>query len=166
MKNKTLWLMVGFLFMLGFLFIGLMAAQRAYPQSRAHRATTITVYADYNCQCCSEWIKYMKRHGFHVNRMNLNRDQLQDFKNKIGVPTRLRSCHTALAGKYAIEGHIPVEYISALLASNSEIAGITLPGMPDGSPGMEHPGGHKEKLLVYWFSKDGKSALWTPAKVN
>lgn len=165
MKNKTLWLTVGFLVMLGFLLIGLMAAPRADPQYRAHRATTITVYADYNCQCCSEWIKYMQRHGFNVSRMNLKRDQLQDFKNKIGVPRHLRSCHTALAGKYAIEGHIPVEHISALLASNSEITGIALPGMPDGSPGVEQPSGRKEKLLVYWFSKGGNSALSDPGQL-
>lgn len=53
------------------------------------------------------------------------------------VPAALRSCHTALVGGYLVEGHVPAAAIRRLLKERPKIAGIAVPGMPAGSPGME-----------------------------
>jgi hypothetical protein len=109
----------------------------------------ITVFYSPDCSCCGQYIPYLKRNGFEVSGekdMARRIDVLEEFQ----VPYEMTSCHTALVGNYFVEGHVPAEIIKKLLEEKPEIDGITLPGMPQGSPGM--PGIKTEKWTIYGFS--------------
>jgi len=100
------------------------------------------------CGCCANYITYLKRKGFEVEVQN--HDDLTAIKEQHGVPGGLESCHTTVIGDYVSEGHVPVESILSMLAEKPEIAGIALPGMPAGSPGMG--GVARGELGVYGFT--------------
>ena len=96
-----------------------------------------TVYKSPECGCCHVWAGYLRYNGFDVLVKDM--DDVTPVKNFFRIPDDLRSCHTAIIGGYAVEGHVPVEAIDRLLAEKPEIKGIALPGMPSGSPGMPGP---------------------------
>ncbi len=85
-------------------------------------------------------------------------DDLSEIKAQAGITQRLASCHTALIGRYAIEGHVPAADIKRLMAEKPAVAGLTAPGMPNGSPGMET--GRKDPYDVLAFTRDGKTTVW------
>jgi len=117
----------------------------------------VTVYKDAGCGCCKEWVKHLSANGFVVNAKDvLNVDEI---KRTMSVPPALESCHTAVVGRYVIEGHVPASDIKKLLAENPAVQGLAAPGMPVGSPGMEQ-GGRKDKYDVIAFTRDGKSRLF------
>jgi len=94
----------------------------------------------------------MKSSGFEVKGIDL--DQLTGVYRKFGIPSEIRSCHTATVGDYFIEGHVPADAIKRLLAENpANVAGLALPGMPQGSPGMD--GVKRGKFVVLQVNKDG-----------
>ena len=86
-------------------------------------------------------------------------DDVSPVKTKGGVPGDLQSCHTALIGGYVIEGHVPADVIQQLLTEKPNIAGVAVPGMPVGSPGMEQ-GPRKDPYEVIAFTKDGKRSVY------
>ncbi|HXG50939.1 MAG TPA: DUF411 domain-containing protein [candidate division Zixibacteria bacterium] len=88
--------------------------------------------------------------------------ELQRIKIKYGVPEKLYSCHTALIGGYVVEGHVPADIIKRLLSERPPIAGIAVPGMPEGSPGMEGP--DPQPYEVFAFEKSGK--FWSYARID
>lgn len=98
---------------------------------------TIQVYKTPTCGCCSKWIDHLKQAGFTVEATELA--SLESLKAMNGVPPKLASCHTALVEGYVIEGHVPASDVRRLLAEKPKVAGLAVPGMPMGSPGMEHP---------------------------
>lgn len=100
-------------------------------------AATIQVYKTPTCGCCSKWIEHLRAAGFKVEATDM--PDLTAFKAANGVPDELSSCHTATVAGYVIEGHVPASDISRLLQERPKVAGLTVPGMPMGSPGMEHP---------------------------
>ncbi len=81
-------------------------------------------------------------------------------KARYRVPHALRSCHTALVAGYVIEGHVPADVIDRLLHERPKIAGLAVPGMPIGSPGMEVPGQRAERYQVLAFYPDGRSTVY------
>ncbi|MDH3978696.1 MAG: DUF411 domain-containing protein, partial [Gammaproteobacteria bacterium] len=100
----------------------------------------LTVYKSPTCGCCKVWIKHVNQAGFKTateQPANLN-----DVKSELGVPPQVRSCHTAVSESgYVFEGHIPAKLIKRFLADPPDDAlGLTVPGMPVGSPGMESGG--------------------------
>lgn len=98
----------------------------------------ITVYKTPNCGCCTLWAEHMQANGFAVEVQSVS--ETQTLRTQLGIPDQLASCHTAVVGDYWVEGHVPADLISRLLAENpSHIEGIAAPGMPLGSPGMEAP---------------------------
>ncbi len=97
-------------------------------------ARDIYVYKSPTCSCCHEWEAYMTAHGYVVHSMPT--ENMAELKGQMKVPEAAWSCHTAVINGFVVEGHVPVEAVEALLASGSEIDGISLPGMPAGSPGM------------------------------
>ncbi len=111
----------------------------------------VVVYRSRYCGCCGGWITYLKRKGYKVK--TVYNEDMASIKDKYGVPRSLESCHTAVIGEYVVEGHIPVEAIEKLLSEKPDIDGISLPGMPAGSPGMS--GVKTEKFNIVAF-KDGK----------
>ena len=100
-------------------------------------ATTIQVYKTPTCGCCSKWIDHLRDAGFDVEATDL--PDLTALKIENGVTRALSSCHTAMVEGYVVEGHVPAEDIRRMLDERPAIAGLAVPGMPMGSPGMEHP---------------------------
>ena len=127
-----------------------MAAQTAKPQ--------MTVYKSATCGCCSKWVEHMQGNGFEVKAINV--DDIDKVKRERGVPADAASCHTAIVNGYVVEGHVPADAVQKMLKEKPSIAGIAVPGMPMGSPGMEVPGGQKEAFNIVSFDKSGKTAIY------
>ena len=121
------------------------------------KSSELTVYKSPTCGCCGKWIDHMKAAGFQVKVVDL--DDLTEIKQASGVPMKLRTCHTAVVGNYAIEGHVPADVVKKLLAEKPAGAGIAVPGMPIGSPGME-VGNQKDSYEVLLFDKTGKTTVF------
>lgn len=98
---------------------------------------TVEVYKSPTCGCCVKWVNHLKSHGFAVKTFNVQNVGL--IKQEQKLPRHLASCHTAFVDGYIIEGHVPATDILRLLKERPEIAGLAVPGMPIGSPGMEGP---------------------------
>ncbi|SDH31753.1 DUF411 domain-containing protein [Pseudomonas panipatensis] len=117
----------------------------------AQAATPIDVYRDPNCGCCKSWIKYLEANGFSVN--DHVEPNMSALKQRLGVAPRLASCHTAVIGGQFVEGHVPVAQIRDL-EKHPELAGIAVPGMPAGSPGMQTGQVH-QAYQVIGLTRDG-----------
>lgn len=111
----------------------------------------VMVYKTPTCGCCSKWMDHLEANGFKVDSKNL--PNLNSVKRMNGVPTQLSSCHTAIVGGYFVEGHVPAEDVKRLLEERPDVAGIAVPRMPEGSPGMEGP--NPEPYSVLAVKKDG-----------
>ncbi len=122
---------------------------------RAHAAAPIlvTLYKNPQCTCCKSYARYLDQNGFKVEVKATN--DLAEISRKAGIPADLQGCHTSFIGSYVVDGHVPVKTIRKLLEEKPAIVGITLPGMPPGSPGMS--GEKTGSLIVYAISKDGKA---------
>ena len=114
--------------------------------------STIRVYKDPSCGCCSGWVRHLEAAGFGVAVQD--EADLRIIRNRLGVPSDLAACHTAEAGGYVIEGHVPATSIRRLLKERPVATGLAVPGMPVGSPGME--GGKSERYAVVLFGPDGR----------
>lgn len=113
---------------------------------------SVTVYKSPNCGCCVKWIEHLRSAGFLVEARDTR--NLGAMQKELGVPRKLAGCHTAVIGDLVVEGHVPADQIQRLLREPHDgVAGISVPGMPVGSPGMEGPGGHDYEVLIW--RKDG-----------
>jgi hypothetical protein len=119
----------------------------------AQRPVTIEVFKTSTCGCCALWVKHLEANGFTARVTDM--DDLSQIKKKHGVPSRAASCHTAVVGGYAIEGHVPAAEVQRLLKERPAVAGLAVPGMPLGSPGMEF-GDTKQPYDVIAFDKAGQ----------
>lgn len=117
----------------------------------------VVVYKTASCGCCNGWIDHLRAAGFEVEARDTR--TLMEVKMDAGVPTTLSSCHTALVDGYVVEGHVPADVVKRLLAERPDVAGIAVPGMPVGSPGMEGPGARPYE--VHSFDRAGNSAVYT-----
>ncbi len=116
----------------------------------------VVVYKTPTCGCCSKWVDHLRDAGFEVETHDLN--SLSATKNSYGVQPALSSCHTALVGGYVVEGHVPAEHVKRLLKERPAVVGLTVPGMPLGSPGMESA--NPESYDVLTFDRDGKTTVF------
>ena len=133
------------------------AASNAIPASNvASDLPAVTVYKDPNCGCCSKWVDHMKAAGFNVTAIDTS--DVGSVKQKYNIGASLQSCHTAIVGDYAIEGHVPADEIKKLLEEKPTIAGLAVPGMPMGSPGME--GATRERYDVLTFDRAGRTTVY------
>jgi len=135
---------------------GLVAISRLSEASAA-KGTPITVYKTASCGCCKAWVEHLTRNGFSPTTHDL--PDLSETKDSLGVPNALRSCHTAVLGRYVFEGHVPADLIKKVVADKPAILGLAVPGMPAGSPGMEVPG-RKDAYDVIAFTRDGKRSIY------
>jgi hypothetical protein len=115
------------------------------------------VYKSPSCSCCSQWASYLRDHGFRVTIRTV--DNVDSTRRQFGVPAPLGACHIAKVGGYTIVGHVPVEAIERLLKEHPAIAGLAVPGMPVGSPGMER-GATREAYGVMTFDAHGQTSLY------
>ncbi len=120
----------------GLLLIG-GAGQVASPAHAAEMAKAATMYKNPQCGCCGEYAKYLRLYGYKVKVVETH--DLVGIKKRYNVPEKLEGCHTLVIGNYAVEGMVPVKHVERLLKEKPAIKGISLPGMPEGSPGMGGP---------------------------
>lgn len=132
-------------------FVGFLPIQTVL----AEELTKATVYKDPNCGCCHNYISYLRENGFEVEVIDT--DNLASIKQKAGVPAELEGCHSTHVGGYVIEGHVPIDIAKRLLSEKPAIRGISLPGMPLGSPGMD---GAKEAPFVIYEISDGAPKIY------
>ncbi|WP_461538231.1 DUF411 domain-containing protein [Spongorhabdus nitratireducens] len=126
--------------------------------SFAEKLPMVMLFKSPTCGCCAEWAKHMEDNGFKV--MNHDVQNVSRYKQKAGVPAELQSCHTAMIGDYAIEGHVPAADIIRLLQEQPEgVKGLAVPGMPVGSPGMEY-GNRKDDYNVVSFGQNGQTRVY------
>jgi hypothetical protein len=121
---------------------------------------TILVYKTEGCGCCNGWVEHLQAAGFQVDARNVV--DLMSVKRDAGVPVDHSSCHTALVDGYVVEGHVPADIVKRMLAERPEIAGIAVPGMPIGSPGMEGPGARPYEVRAF----DGQGGSTVYAEVD
>ena len=126
------------------------------PLDVAPKSPTITVYKDPACGCCKSWIEHLIKHGYRVDAKDT--PAMTEVKRTLGIPDRLSACHTAVVNGYLIEGHVPAADIARLLKEKPKVAGLAVPGMPTGSPGME--GGRAQHYQVLSFDKTGKTKVF------
>lgn len=101
---------------------------------------------------------HLRQHGFKVRSEHLS--DLGPIKARHGVPPDLESCHTAVVDGYVVEGHVPADLITRLLRERPRTAGIAVPGMPSGAPGMESPGQPPERYSVFTFDRGRKTGVF------
>ena len=123
----------------------------------AMEGKTMTVYKSPFCGCCSDWIDIMKSKGFKVDVIETN--EVNNIKQKAGLQAGQTSCHTAFVDGYVIEGHVDYSAIKKMLVEKPNILGITVPGMPIGSPGMEQ-GNTKQAYNILYVNKDGSTGVY------
>jgi hypothetical protein len=116
------------------------------------------VYRNPGCGCCGNWVALAEAQGFRATV----RDSLQTaLLPQLGVPGQLGSCHTAIIGDYTVIGHVPIDAVQRLLREKpADIAGIAVPGMPIGSPGMEVPGRPAERYDIIAWDRQGRTRVW------
>ena len=133
--------------------LGLAAAFLVLQRSPAEaESPAILVHKDPNCSCCSGWVKHLKDAGFAVT-VDETAD-LQPVRKWLAVPADLAACHTAEVDRYVVEGHVPAVAVRRLLEERPAAIGLSVPGMPAGSPGME--GGTPRPYDVVLFGKTGR----------
>lgn len=140
---------------LGFSLVAILVAN-------AFGGNLIEVYKSESCGCCGAWADIMKKNGFEIKEHFT--EKLIELKSANNVPLELASCHTGVVGGYVVEGHVPAEEIKRLLELKpADVVGISVPGMPLGSPGMEQ-GGIVEDYDVVAFKKDGSYEIFASYK--
>ncbi len=121
--------------------LGVTASARAEPAA--------TMYVNPQCGCCQGHASYLRANGFTIT-VKETRD-MSVIRRQHGVPDKLEGCHVLLIDGCVVEGHVPAGPIRKLLSERPQIKGISLPGMPDGSPGMT--GRKSEPFKIYEISK-------------
>lgn len=121
----------------------------------------IEVWKTPTCGCCKMWMEHLEKEGFQVKANDVQ--QTAPIRKKLGIPDDMGSCHTGLIAGFAIEGHVPASEIRRLLSEpedlRQQVIGLSAPGMPIGSPGMEM-GTKRDKYDVMLVLKGGKSRVY------
>ena len=125
----------------------LLAAFAAAAPLAAESKPEVLVYKSPTCGCCEKWVEHLRSEGFAVQTHDV--PDVTPIKLENGVAPELSACHTALVGGYVVEGHVPASDIRRLLAERPKVAGLAVPGMPVGSPGMEGPGAKPYEVLSF-----------------
>ncbi len=114
-----------------------------------------TVYLSPTCSCCHGYVNHLRRQGLTVEVVEVS--DLTAKKRSLGIPMEMWSCHTTILEGYVVEGHVPFEIVQKLLTERPPIAGIALPGMPSGTPGMPGP---KVPITVYALYDNGQTEVY------
>lgn len=135
--------------------LGTLSARHLVAAPAAKQAT---VYKSATCGCCKKWVEHMQKAGYAVTSHDV--PDVNVYKKRYAVGEDLWSCHTAIVtGGYVVEGHVPADVIDKLVTeAPKDVIGLAVPGMPQGSPGMET--GTTEKYDVLAFTKAGKTRVY------
>jgi hypothetical protein len=128
-------------------------------------APEVQVWKEPTCGCCKDWIAHLEADGFKVF---VNLGGTDAARARLGIPQAMASCHTALVGGYAIEGHVPARDIRRLLRDKPVAVGLAAPGMPIGAPGMDTPayGGKKIPYSVMLVARNGSATVYQQYEGN
>ena len=139
------------------------ATYLAAPTQLVAEELSIEVWTNPACGCCKVWIAYLEENGFTVTSYN---EGSLEAMERLGVPSRYGSCHTAEIEGYAVEGHVPVQEILRLIQERPDAIGISVPGMPRGSPGMDGPeyGNVQDPYDVLLIGRDGEATVFQSYK--
>ena len=143
------------------LLVSLLAGTVHAGSREAAPPPLLEVWKDPDCGCCNDWIRHVEASGLRTRVHDTGNLQARD---RLGMPRRLGSCHTAQVGGYVIEGHVPAREIHRLLRERPKALGLTVPGMPIGSPGMDGPeyGGRRQPYEVLLVAADGSTRVYQP----
>ena len=119
--------------------------------------TKVAMFQNPACGCCSKWAAHMENNGFTVETHKT--DQLNSIKEREGVTPETAGCHTSMVDGYLVEGHVPAREVARLISERPNVKGITVPGMPMGSPGME--GGRTDRYEVLTIDHEGNTAVFS-----
>ncbi|MGM9489198.1 DUF411 domain-containing protein [Ideonella sp. YS5] len=133
------------------------SALTALPAVAATALPQLQVFKSPYCGCCGAWVDHLKAAGFAV-KVNLVEDTTSA-RARAGLPDKFGSCHTALVGGYAVEGHVPADEVKRLLALKPNAIGLAVPSMPPGSPGMEM-GARHDPYDVLLIDKSGRATVF------
>lgn len=144
-------------------FVGCMLLVSALTlpvSASAQSPTHMQVWKTATCGCCKDWVAHLEANGFIVSVNDVA--DTTDARELLGIPGDHGSCHTALVDGYAIEGHVSAAEIRRLLEERPDAIGLTAPGMPLGSPGMDGPeyGGHKHAYDVFLIAHGGQASVY------
>lgn len=136
----------------------LLIAMPAFGQSHSSDGDlpSMIVYKNPSCGCCHLWVEHAEEYGFSTRVYTTKNPNV--LKDRMGVPKNVRSCHVAEVDGYIIEGHVPADLIEKLLTERPDVAGLAVPGMVVGSPGME--GHNPQRYDVVAFTKDGRYTVY------
>ncbi|MEO7385720.1 MAG: DUF411 domain-containing protein [Gammaproteobacteria bacterium] len=147
MSRNYQWLREEVGMLLGVVFLALIFPGVApAPAEEVAPLPLVKVWKTPTCGCCGKWIRHMEAAGFRVEVTEV--DSVDPVRKANGIPESLSSCHTALVGGYAVEGHVPASDVRRLLREKPGILGLSAPGMPAGSPGMDLPGSPPYDVLA------------------
>lgn len=142
---------------------GVIAACGDKPADVAQQGDSfVEVWKTPTCGCCSEWVEHLEENGFTVKVNDVQ--NTDSFRAALGIPQQYGSCHSAKVAGYAIEGHVPADDIKKLLTDRpANVVGLSVPAMPMGSPGMEHPDypSKRAEYNVLLVSKQGEISSFT-----
>ena len=133
--------------------------QAADAAAMAADPLLVVVTKNESCTCCTQWVEHLKQNGFHVQVHDVS--NLGPIKERVGIPVAKGSCHTGQIGGYFVEGHVPASDVRRLLAEHPDAKGLTVPGMPAGSPGMEMPDGKVQPYDVLLVARDGSTTVFS-----
>lgn len=144
-------------FAAAFAALALTPLQRAWAQGPR---VPMQLWKSPSCGCCADWVTIVEAAGFAVTVHDVGNTAA---RQRLKIPIKLGSCHTALVGGYALEGHVPVADIRRLLVEKPAAVGLAVPGMPIGSPGMDGPeyGGRRDAYEVLLVLQDGSTRVFS-----
>jgi hypothetical protein len=137
--------------------LGLVLALAANPANSAERPPA-TLYKNPQCGCCEQYANYLRSNGFTVKVVPTHNLSLIRRQAGVNIPEKLEGCHTMLIDKYVVDGHVPLKTLDKLLTERPDIRGISLPGMPEGSPGMT--GQKTEPFTIYEIGGDAEPRVY------
>ena len=163
--RRRLLLALGVLPLAGLARAAAPSAAKGSAPAAAAPLTEVQVWKEPTCGCCKDWIAHMEANGFKVF---VNVGGTNATRARLGIPQNLASCHTALVGGYAIEGHVPAREIRRLLKEKPAAIGLSAPGMPIGSPGMDTPAynGKKNPYNVMLVARNGSASVYQKYEGN
>lgn len=143
---------------LGGVALAAAAASGAHAQSK-QPGIPVEVWKDPSCGCCKDWVAHMQANGFSVKVHETGNNGV---RARLGIDMEYASCHTAVVGGYALEGHVPAREVHRLLREKPQARGLAVPGMPIGSPGMDGPayGGRRDAYDVVLLTRQGGARVY------
>ena len=122
------------------------------------QAAAVEVWTGPSCGCCRDWIDHLVANGFSVTSHDGGNSEARE---RLGIPVRFGSCHSAAVEGYGIEGHVPARDIYRLLAERPNAVGLSVPAMPRGAPGMDGPayGNVRDPYDVLLIGREGDATV-------